>query len=180
MKKIRLCLIALIGVLFLTFISCDRDDLSISQDEEILNLQLEQSIKGTTSQSSANGHGFLTYANGAKRQFTFHANTMSDGSIQGKGVLVKTGGGVKIMFDIDCLIIEGNTATMAGVVTQRNNYPEAVGYHCWFMVVDNGEGSGSIPDEISLFYNWPSELGPDCNVYNMPIYAIDAGNIQVK
>ena len=185
MKKIKFYLIALAGGLFLTFNSCDSDDLTISQDEELMSLQLEETINKLKSAkeiyTSAAGHGIFI-GDGYKRQFTFHANTMPDGSVEGNGVLIRTDGLLNVKFSIDCMIIDGNTATMSGYET-KDKEPEYIGGHIWFKVVDNGEGNNSNPDEMSFMYWWPSDSSNDvdCNSYDDDeIYAIDSGNIQVK
>jgi len=179
MKKIKFYLIALAGGLFLTFNSCDSDDLPISQDEEIMSKELNETSNKSKSATSAQGHGIFIYNSGNKRQFTFHANTMPDGSVEGNGVLF-INGVLKVKFSIDCMIIDGNTAAMSGYITKDE--PEYVGDYIWFKVVDNGEGNNSNPDEISLFWFWPSSSnGEDCNSFdNDEIYAIDSGNIQVN
>jgi len=183
MKKIQICLIALACGLFLTFNSCDSDDLTISQDEEIMNLQLDKTIIESKSAkeiyTSAKGHGIIIYNSGNKRQFTFHANTMPDGSVEGNGVLF-INGVLKVKFSIDCMIIGGNTATMSGHITKDE--PEYVGSKIWFRVVDNGEGNNSKPDELSDFWYWPSSTeNVDCTIIDYKrIYAIDFGNIQLK
>jgi len=183
MKKIKFYLIALAGGLFLTFNSCDSDDLTISQDEEIMRLQLDETNNKSKSAkeiyTSAKGHGIIISNSGNKRQFTFHANTMPDGSVEGNGVLF-INGVFNIKFSIDCMIIDGNTATMSGHITKDE--PQYVGSKIWFRVVDNGEGNNSNPDELSDFWYWPSSAeNVDCTIIDYQrIYAIDSGNIQVK
>jgi len=181
MKKIKFYLIALAGGLFLTFNSCDNDDLTISQDEELMSLQLEEAFNKSKAAkeiyTSAEGHGILN-GNGYKRQFTFHANTMPDGSVEGNGYL---SGLYNTKFSIDCMIIDGNTATMSGYITKDE--PAYIGSPIWFKVVDNGEGNNSNPDEMSLMWYWGPESpnSKDCNSFvSDEIYAIDSGNIQVK
>lgn len=144
------------------------------------NNKVPTDLKAGKSGPSANGHGTFTFE-GYKRQFTFHANTMPNGDVAGKGVLNFTASGSKITFDIDCLSIDGNAATMSGIITSSTN-PAYVGWACWFKVVDNGEGSGSDPDQIS--YLTLAEELDDCTVELDPpysdLYDIDGGNIQVK
>jgi len=185
MKNFKFYLIALAGGLFLTFNSCDSDDLTISQDEELMSFQLEEAFNRSEAAkeiyTSAKGHGIFS-GDGYKRQFTFHANTMPDGSVEGNGVLIRTDGLLNLKFSIDCMIIDGNTATMSGYET-KDKEPAYIGGHIWFKVVDNGEGNNSNPDEMSLMYWWPSYWPDDvdCNSFDIDlINAIDSGNIQVK
>ena len=179
MKKIKFYLIALAGGLFLTFNSCDSDDLTISQDEEIISLQLEETSNKSNSATKAQGHGIWTFEH-HKYQFTFHANTMPDGSVKGNGVLLRTDGVYNIKFAIDCMIIDGNTAKMSGHITKDE--PEYVGSKIWFRVVDNGEGNNSEPDRLSPFCYWPSSTeNVDCTIIDYKrTWEIDSGNIQVK
>lgn len=131
---------------------------------------------------SANGQGSLTLGGDQQRRFSFHANNMPDGSVQGSGVLTYTTGNLKIKFDIDCLSVSGNTATMSGTITDvggSNATAVVPGWKCWFKVKDNGEGSNASPDEMSLLFSAAS-LG-NCGVpYSVAVFAIEGGNIQVK
>ena len=128
---------------------------------------------------SASGHGTLTIPGDITRQFSFHANTMPNGSVQGSGVLTYTGGQLKVMFDIDCLSVTGNTATMSGTITRNDDNPAQVGLPCRFKVVDNGEGSNSNPDLMTLLQSGPAL--PNCNApLNIALSPIEGGNIQVK
>lgn len=131
---------------------------------------------------SANGQGSLTVAGDQQRRFAFHANTMPDGSVQGSGELTYTGGELKIKFDINCLKVSGNTATMSGIITsvsgpQAANFPGYVeGALVVFQVIDNGEGSNASPDQISRLGS-----GSDCNSgIILQTFPIEGGNIQVK
>ena len=129
---------------------------------------------------SANGQGSLTRPGDLQRRFSFHANTMPDASVKGSGVLTITGGEAQIKFDIDCMTISGNTATMSGKVTSvSGNTIFQAGWDCWFKVVDNGEGANAEPDQITLLYGGPNLL--DCGVqYDVPLNTVEGGNIQVK
>lgn len=129
---------------------------------------------------SANGQGSLSLPNEVSRRFSFHANTMPDGTVKGSGVLTYTGGELKIMFDIDCLNVVGNTATMSGVVTRvEGTSAFQEGYRCRFKVTDNGEGANAAPDEMTLLQG--STSLPDCNApFNLQENPIEGGNIQVK
>jgi hypothetical protein len=129
---------------------------------------------------SSNGQGSLTRPGDLQRRFAYHANTMPDGSVKGSGVLTITEGNAQIKFDIDCMTISGNIATMSGVVTSvsgETNFQE--GWDCWFKVVDNGEGSNAQPDQITLLLGGPDLF--DCGVqYAVELNTVEGGNIQVK
>ena len=138
------------------------------------------SFKPSTTGPSANGQGSLTVGADQQRRFAFHANTMANGSVQGSGELTYTGGVLKIKFDINCLSVSGNTATMSGTLTSvEGTTAFQTGWNCWFKVVDNGEGFNASPDQMTLLYGSPT-LGDCSNAYNLTLNPIDGGNIQVK
>ena len=131
------------------------------------------------SRPSANGQGSLTRPGDLTRHFSFHANTMPNGNVQGSGVLTITGGGRKIKFDITCLTVVGNEARMSGTITDDNEFPQFIGTGCRFRVVDNGEGSNAADDQISLLqFSFPSV--PPCNNVPLGLFPVEGGNIQVK
>jgi hypothetical protein len=129
---------------------------------------------------SSNGQGSLTRPGDLQRRFAYHANTMPDGSVQGSGVLTITEGAAQIKFDINCMTISGNTATMSGVVTSVSGAtPFQEGWNCWFSVKDNGEGSNSNTDQITLLFGAPTPL-PCTQTISLAYNNIEGGNIQVK
>ena len=131
--------------------------------------------------ASANGQGSLTLTDGTQRRFSFHANTMPDGSVQGSGVLTYTGGDLKIKFDINCLIVTGNTAVMSGVIISHSETPAYEGTGCWFQAVDNGEGSNGAPDQLSLLAVNLPVLPNLCSFNNLVgLSNVEGGNVQVK
>lgn len=129
---------------------------------------------------SANGQGSLTRPGDLQRRFSFHANTMPDASVKGSGVLTITANNAQIKFDIDCMTISGNTATMSGKVTSVSGATGfQVGWNCWFKVVDNGEGSNANPDQITLLFGGPGAL-PCTTPFSVALNTVEGGNIQVK
>ena len=150
------------------------------------DLNSSQVILKSGNGPSANGHGAFYYGE-ELRHFTFHAITMPDGSVQGSGVRTIAGhqSENQIKFNIDCLfIVNGNNATMSGVVTSSTveNWP--VGTPVIFRVIDNGEGSSN-PDQITLLtqcHNEPYWWFDDCT--DLPdywgLYDIESGNLKVN
>jgi len=138
-------------------------------------------FKPVTTGGSANGQGTLSLPGDITRHFAFHANSMPNGSVKGNGELTYTAGGAKIKFDINCLSISGNTATMSGVITSFPDLPTAEGANCWFRVEDNGEGSNATADRITLLVAYTNGGGATCyQNAGAALIAIDGGNIQVK
>lgn len=171
--------IIVLSVLF--FSSCNEnitDTSSVDKDQGSLMKK---------SGPSATGQGRIS---GTDRVFAFNAVTHPDGSVSGQGQLTYThnGNSVKIHFNIDCMSVSDNVATMSGTVTHSNVFES--GGPCWFKVKDNGEGKHASPDEMTGFLlcepNDPDALCADLTCDNDleneagGLNAIENGNIQVK
>ena len=98
----------------------------------------------------ASGHGNLIIE-GERRTFSFHARELKNGRVIGSLVLKNRNLGIRAKAIINCLDIDGNQATMSGVITQINgDYSSLIGDDIWFRVVDNGEGFRNTTDQITL------------------------------
>ncbi len=173
-------------------ISCQNAELIAPQNEESLASQSESIIgntnafKNNAAGASASGQGTLTFdgipiEGEGFRHFTFHARVKANGEVQGSGTLTYTGGVRNTRFDIDCLTVDGNHAIISGVTTRDNQFPENEGVLFWFEVFDNGEGSNADPDQMSLYYQGTNPDVYNCaNDFDVPIYQIEGGNIQVR
>ncbi len=138
-------------------------------------------FKPLSSGPSASGQGSLTLTNSTEdqqRRFSFHANTMPDGSVQGSAVITYTGGVLKAKLDINCLTVTGNQAEMSGIITDHTN-PAFIGRGFYFRVVDNGEGANATEDQMTLVF---VNLAPGfpCVGGHGALRPIEGGNIQVK
>ena len=137
---------------------------------------------------SASGHGTIllpdTEGNIVRRQFSFNAKVMPDGSVQGSAVLHNPSFDPKYdaHFHITCLQIVGNRASFGGLVRKSsdpvfNDEFDAA----FFTVFDNGEpGAGNDTISTVFFDNVvePSAcqfIGPD----DFPQDPIEAGNVKV-
>lgn len=139
--------------------------------------------------ASASGHGTIllqdTEGRTVRRQFSFSARTMKDGTVQGNGVLHNPSFDPKydVHFDITCLLVVGNRASMGASIKKTsdpvfNDEFDAA----FFTVFDNGEpGNGN--DTISeVFFDNVVEpsacqfIGAD----DFPQIPIEGGNVQVK
>ena len=158
----------------LFLVSCQKD--LLDQDE----LSFTQLVSTRGSGPSAAGNGGLIledqYAN-----FAFHARMKKDGSVSGSFEGHIPGQDIFVHGNIICLIVEGNTAIMSGVITQVSENPYGVeeGDYNWFKVVDNGEGSNADEDLFSDWY-WTMDENLDCTDNDVPLFEIVNGNIQVK
>lgn len=182
-STMRLGLLA-IAVGFMTlFTGCQQEDLQVPQDENLVVTTNETQTRAPG--PFAGGHGTVSLENfpiegEGFRHFTFHAREKNNGNVEGNGVLTYIGGVEFSSFDIDCLVVDGNVAWMSGVVT-RDRLPELVGQLCAFRVVDNGEGAGAPPDELSILYYGTDPAVYTCvNTLLVPVYPIEGGNIQVR
>ena len=104
---------------------------------------------------------------------------MIQGNAQGSGILSYQANQAQVRFDIDCLEVDGNTATMSGVIIHHAQFPERVGWTHWFQVEDNGQGNNSDADRITLWFQ--SEGVLECTTdLEVDLYDIEGGNIQVR
>lgn len=128
----------------------------------------------------ATGSGHLRLADGNLRTFTFHAQQLEDGTVRGRGVIHNRTRDNKVVFDISCLQVSGNTATMTGIVTDTTD-PLFTDGPCWFRVVDNGEGNAS-GDVMTLVGIFPAgTMGVTCGLeVGLELMPIEEGNIQVR
>lgn len=176
------CLVVASGAMILLS-GCQQEEPLESENQ---NLTVTTETQTRASGPSVNGHGTLTFEGipiegEGFRHFTFHAKVKKNGDVQGSGILTYTGGVRNLSFDINCLSIDGNHAIMSGVTTRDNQFPDNVGLLCWFEVYDNGEGNNADPDQMSLYYQGVDSETYDCvNDFEVDIYDIEGGNIQVK
>jgi hypothetical protein len=179
MKRFVLLMFRIVLMMGLILVanSCSKEDLL--EDEG-----LAIGLKSAPVTASASGHGWYDMGDGQKRQFSFHAKVMPDGTVKGSGVISYTSGELLSSFDITSMVVEDNTARLAGILTKSPVYE---GSGCYFYVEDNGEGKkpGTVnPDVLTtLFVGLP--LPADCDDYFAdfglpPALSFDGGNIQVN
>jgi hypothetical protein len=138
---------------------------------------------------SASGHGTVllqdTEGRTVRRQFSFSARVLPDGSVQGSGVLHNPSFDPKYnaQFDITCLQVVGNRASFGASIRKTsdpvfNDEFDAA----FFTVFDNGE-PGADNDTISeVFFDNVVEpstcqfIGAD----DFPQIPIESGNVQVN
>ncbi len=127
---------------------------------------------------SVSGHGNYTEADGELRTFSVHARTQR-GVTKGSFVVNNRSNGHFLKGTINCLNIEGNRATMSGVITSSSVEDLVpVGTLTRFGVVDNGEGEGDAADRMSRFNNFTSATcATPVTVHSL---AVEGGNIQVR
>src|SRR6185369_829503 len=150
---------------------------------------LLRSTSAAASRPSASGHGTIllqdTDGKTVRRQFSFSARVMPDGTVKGSGILHNPSFDPKYaaQFDITCLQVVGNRASFGGSIRKTsdpvfNDEFDAA----FFTVFDNGEpGAGN--DTISeVFFDNVVEpsacqfIGAD----DFPQIPIESGNVQVR
>ena len=138
---------------------------------------------------SASGHGTVllqdTDGKTVRRQFSFSARQMADGTVQGNGILHNPSFDPKYdaHFEITCLQIVGNRASFGASIRKTsdpvfNDEFDAA----FFTVFDNGEPGNGVDTISEVFFDNVVEpsacqfIGAD----DFPQIPIEAGNVQVR
>ena len=139
--------------------------------------------------ASASGHGTVllqdTEGRTVRRQFSFSARVMPDGTVQGSGILHNPSFDPKYdaQFDISCLQVVGNRASFGASIRKTsdpvfNDEFDAA----FFTVFDNGEPGGGSDTISEIFFDNVVEpsacqfIGAD----DFPQIPIEGGNVKVK
>jgi len=138
---------------------------------------------------AASGHGTVllqdTQGRTVRRQFSFSARVMSDGSVQGSGVLHNPSFDPKYdaQFDITCLQVVGNRASFGASIRKTsdpvfNDEFDAA----FFTVFDNGQPGGGNDTISEIFFDNVVEpsacqfIGAD----DFPQIPIESGQVTVR
>jgi len=121
----------------------------------------------------------LGLAPGCDANFSLTANMKADGSVSGQWQDTFAGGGEGIHVEIDCMVVDGNTAIVSGLITHGTaNGVDVSGQRAVTAVIDNGTSQKDAKDQMSFSY-FPV-LG-DCNDYTIDDFTmLDITNGQVK
>jgi hypothetical protein len=89
--------------------------------------------------------------------------------------------------DVICMItFFGNTARVSAQITKlwRNGVPSPItaNTHAYWVVVDNGEGATTTPDQVSLLRFGPAAVAQNfcTNGFGTVVFFNQEGNIQVQ
>jgi hypothetical protein len=140
-----------------------------------------QSVMGPVAASVTGSGHFALPADGVWRTFSFAALEGADGSVSGTFHLRThvAGGGAKVSGGVDCFSIVGNEVWLAGTIEKAVN-PDIVGIAVGWRVVDNGEGSGAAPDQVSRQWRRVDAAGYcEEKPVDQPLFDVEAGNIQI-
>lgn len=160
----------------------------------ILTLALSGLVRSTSAIApapgpSASGHGtiLLQDAKGktVRRQFSFSAKQMPDGTVQGSAIIHNPSFDPKYdaNIKITCLLVVGNRASFGGSVKKSSDPAfNDVFDAAFFTVYDNGEPGAGVDTISSVFFD--NVVGPETcqfigpnDFLQMPI---EAGNVQVR
>jgi len=134
--------------------------------------------------ASVTGAGHITREDGSKRHFTISATRRADGTTTGEYNLVSGAGAVRLHGPVTCLTVIGNRAFVGGTIDRFNVDFGTPLFGVAIELVDNGEGGGAAPDEISnvfFFINGPEEIQQYCDDHPLgPVLPIDDGDISVR
>jgi len=84
------------------------------------------------------------------RNFSFHAQQLPDGSVEGSYRILRTDLSTEFAVDVTCLSVVGNQAWVAGIISESDSPGVLLGTVSYFYAIDNGEGSNAQPDIVSL------------------------------
>ena len=167
-------------ILILVLIGCEENTVNPDVNDND-NLRLDKVTE------SATGSGHIEF-NGELRVFTHNARNKSNGTVNGHFNVNRHDTGIHFGGSVICLNVDGNTAYFAGVIETSNSEITAFdpGSFIVWSTIDNGEGSGNLPDQITLITGnapWTeADVVTFCeNGVTFSAYLdIEQGNIQIR
>lgn len=144
---------------------------------------------GTPVVRSARGSGHITHL-GEYRTFAFNVRESGDGSASGMWQIQSRHTNSTLHGKVECVSFDGNAAWFSGRLTRSSNPVYPVGSVWGMIVVDNGEGAGASPDQVSLAtgFNPPdpaawcaTPLASIRSIFvNIGPFDVENGNVQVS
>jgi hypothetical protein len=126
--------------------------------------------------ASATGGYQATYSD-RTRSIEFAATRDANNNVKGQVQFNNLDTGTILHYDVTCLHIDGNVATMSGIAKTDSSFAGEFPYF-WLRVADNGQGKGAT-DFVSPLVAFDYDPGCLEEVYDTYI-AINNGNIQVR
>jgi hypothetical protein len=112
---------------------------------------------------------------GELRTFSFSAIQQPNGNVAGQAEVHNRAMGTVVHMDINCIVfLPNNTVVVGGTITKSSPNSNLVGLTGVFQAQDNGEGTNSSPDRLSLV------IPGDCTTTPPELMDILHGNIQVR
>lgn len=177
------------------FTSTSEESLAQLPGAQLAAVQSAASTRSASGSRSSGHVGLLTGISGtgiASERYSYVALSTDAVTLAAKGhyefTLTTTAGGTrKVHGDVTCMYTFGNTTRMGGQITKYwvNGVQAPInplGTHNIWVVVDNGEGSGTPPDQVSLmrFSNGPTSQFFCANGLLSTVFFNQEGNIQVQ
>ena len=144
---------------------------------------LEASFDGQAAAPHVTGSGHVDFGSGL-REFTFHAKDQGDGTAKGSYKIELTPLGLFFEVDVTCMARQGNTAWVAGLISDTNAGFVQIGSVSYFYAIDNGEGAGAPADVVSIA-RINDVAGEDIRFCQdklllLPSFPIEYGNVQIR
>lgn len=136
--------------------------------------------------ASVRGSGHIKRPDGTSRVFTLQASKFGDGQVTGTYTLEMAGTGASphIRGNVTCLVVDGRSAYVGGDVTRFDDQPfETFPGGFAVEIIDNGEGAGADPDQLSLAYFTATQqevLDYCAAPAPGPVFVTEQGNFQVQ
>lgn len=119
-----------------------------------------------------------------RRVFTFHAKQDGVGGATGSYRIRLTEPGLFFEVDVSCMAVVGNTAWIAGHISNTNAGFIEVGSVSYFYAIDGGEGTDAPADVLSTArindVEGEDRLFCQDRPLLLPSFPIEQGNIQVR
>jgi len=188
MKKLSFLLT--LSLLFL--FSCSVDEIGTNEQLNTDNSELEvlnkDNTKGIIHHVSAGGNDIcagLGDPNGCDKNYSLVANMRADGTVKGQLIDMWPGDYGGLHVDIECLIVEGNMAKLAGTIKRgRSEDIDLTGWYLVAFLKDNGTSNNETPDQIAFSFISPGtnycEILEYISFDNPYIEYVDLINGQVK
>jgi hypothetical protein len=171
MRPALFCVITLTA---LSLAACGPDSASLpSAPDPLLAAGRESAVTGSAHVPSGTG----------LREFTFHATRKSDGTVRGSYKIAFTATGLYFVVSVTCMVVEGNTGWLAGIISETNWPVIQLGTVSYFYAIDNGEGGQAAADRVSSA-RINDAAGEDLRFCEerpllLPSFDIQEGNVQV-
>jgi hypothetical protein len=175
--------LAIIAAIVLSLIACSEDS-APTGSSSIENISGDLSKKGAVIHSVSLGGADLCEAlglpTGCDANFSLTAKMHADGSVSGQWQDTFSGGGNGIHVAIDCMIVDGNSAILGGVITHgSSDGNDLSGLRAVTRVVDNGTSQKDPADQISFSYFTSGDCG-NFSELNFEMFDLTHGQVKVK
>ena len=128
---------------------------------------------------SAQGNALIQFGPN-QEQISFRAESEDGTTVaEGRADVRDITAGVEVRIDVNCLNVQGNVATISGIVVRSSDQARVpVGFEGIFQVVDGG---GKAPDFMSLANFFEVGVGADCNAPGeFDLVPVQKGNVRVR